>query len=142
MTQTKKSTFHGAHGSQPFPVWHCVPQHSFNFFFPGVLFHVLLQSFFAAYLCAAVVFLSNSHTHSCTHSSFQITAFLFRPTCVQSLGQPCSVCALNNPYSSRCPTNKELKTAFLTFSLEEEYQRIHCKISPRLYHNNTFGMSQ
>lgn len=94
MTQMKESVFYVVHGSQHFLSDTC-PIALFGLLFsPGIMFQMLLQSLFAAYVCLAVVFLCISHLQLRTHSSFQISGISIRPTCAQIQGYPCVVSML------------------------------------------------
>lgn len=95
MTQMKESTFQGVHASQPFPLWHFVPLYSLDFLFSQAFCfkgfsRVSLLLTYALLCCFSRTPIHTTHTHS----SFQITAFSFRPTCAQIHGQLYAVSVL------------------------------------------------
>lgn len=67
MTQMKESVSHGAHGSQPFPLWHFVPLYSLDFFVPGVLFQSFCRvSLLLTYALLCCFSRTPIHTHAHT----------------------------------------------------------------------------
>lgn len=122
----KESIFHGAHGSQHFLYGICPIALFGLFFFPGVLFQMFLQSFFAAYLCAAVDLSS-----TLMHTQLLPDQWIFIQThlCANSRSGLCSVCALTVPTAPAVQQIKNLKQ-FFTYSLKEECQQIHSRFHP------------
>lgn len=127
-----------------------------SLFLYGILSRCTLWTFLSQAFCfkASAQFLCCLPMHCCaaslelpftpTHTQLLSDHWIFIQThlCTNPWSALYNVCALKSLYSSSCLlVNRELTTAF-TFSLKEEYQQIHCAISPTLYHNNTFSLSQ
>lgn len=91
MKQIKEIISHGVHGSQHFLCGTC-PIASLHFFSPQVFCFKCFSS--VSFMCVLLWCSSLSPLLSCTHSSFKITRFSFRPSCAQTHCQPCMVSML------------------------------------------------
>lgn len=91
MKQMEEIISRGVHGSQHFLCGTC-PIALFALFFPQVFCFKCFSS--VSFRCVLLWCSPLSPQHSCTHSSFQITRFSFRPSCAQTHCQPCMVSML------------------------------------------------
>lgn len=91
MKQMKEIISHGVHGSQHFLCGTCPIALLAHFPPPRCSVLSASPAFLLRVCCCGVPL---SPLHPCTHSSFQIAGFSFRPTCAQTHCQPCMVSML------------------------------------------------